>query len=67
MNKNLIGVTEAAKLRGMSAAMVRRWCQLGLIKSAIKLAGVWIVDRDEILSFKPARVGRKPKARHLFN
>jgi hypothetical protein len=50
--------TEAAKILGMSDRQIRRYCVQETLGQ--KIAGVWIIDSDEIKAFVRAPKGRRP-------
>jgi excisionase family DNA binding protein len=57
-------VAEIAKKLGVSEERVRKFCQQG--RMGEKVAGVWLIDRDEFNTFKKTytgKPGRPPKKR----
>jgi excisionase family DNA binding protein len=57
---DLIGVPEAARLRGVSTASIFQLIQRGRLR-AEKLLGRTLVYRSEVENFEPQKPGVKPK------
>ncbi len=55
----LITSSEAARLRGVSRATINYLIKNGRIK-AVRMFGRVLVNRDEVLGYKPATPGPKP-------
>lgn len=57
---NLLTPEEAAARLNLKPRMVRRWCQRGVLGK--RYGSRYLIDEDELKSFKPPKPGRKPKA-----
>jgi hypothetical protein len=57
---DLVTVTEAARLRGVSKARVKQWLAAGRLKRVEKYGRV-LVSRREVMSLKPLAGGRPSK------
>lgn len=56
-----VNVQEAAKLINRKASLIRTLCQQGRFSGLTKIGKSWLIPREEILKYKPAKRGVKPR------
>ena len=56
-----VNVQEAAKLINRKASLIRTLCQQGRFAGITKIGKSWLIPREEILRYKPAKRGVKPR------
>lgn len=52
---------QAAAVKGVTRMAVNKWIKAGVLKKAIYFGGVWHIEADELMEFKPDRRGPKVK------
>ena len=56
---------EAAELIGKGANMIAKLCQAGRLPGAEKMGNSWIIPRESVLNYQPAKRGVKPRSERL--
>ena len=56
-----VNVHEAAQLINRKESLIRTLCQQGRFKGVTKVGKSWLIPRQEILKYQPAKRGIKPK------
>ncbi len=49
MSSNLLTTRQAAALRGVAVVTVRRWCQQGKVRGAIRIGRDWMIPETATL------------------
>jgi len=49
MSSNLLTTRQAAALRGVAQVTVRRWCQQGKVRGAIRIGRDWMIPASATL------------------
>lgn len=66
MREDLISVTEAAAILGLSRIQVGNFCRQGLFQDARKIGERWVIPREAVLNFTRSKRGPK-SAKEFIN
>jgi hypothetical protein len=65
LKDNYATVDEAAEIAHRKASLIRVLCRDGRFPGAVKMGNAWIIPREEIEAYQPAKRGVKPKSAKL--
>jgi excisionase family DNA binding protein len=65
LKEKYVTVEEAAELANRKTSLIRVLCREGRFPHAVKMGNAWIIPRDEIEAYRPAKRGVKPRKAKL--
>ena len=60
-----VTVDEAANLANRKTSLIRTLCREGRLPGAEKMGKSWIIPRESVLKYQPAKRGVKPRSERL--
>jgi predicted DNA-binding transcriptional regulator AlpA len=65
LKEKYVTVEEAAELANRKMSLIRVLCREGRFPHAVKMGNAWIIPRNEIEAYQPAKRGVKPRKAKL--
>ena len=62
-----VNVHDAAKLINRKESLIRTLCQQGRFQGILKIGKAWLIPKEEVLNYKPAKRGSKSSSRIISN
>jgi excisionase family DNA binding protein len=60
-----VTVEEAAELANRKASLIRILCREGRFPGAAKMGNAWVIPKEEVEAYRPAKRGVKPRQAKL--
>jgi len=65
LREEYLTTAEAATLTGKGANMIAKLCQAGRLPGAEKMGNSWIIPRESVLNYQPAKRGVKSRSERV--
>lgn len=65
LKEKYVTVDEAADLANRKTSLIRTLCREGRLPGAEKMGNSWIIPKESVLNYQPAKRGVKPRAERL--
>ena len=65
LKDKFVTVEEAAELANRKVSLIRVLCRAGRFPGAVKMGNAWIIPREEVAAYQPAKRGVKPQKAKL--
>lgn len=65
LREEYLTTAEAATLTGKGANMIAKLCQAGRLPGAEKMGNSWVIPRESVLNYQPAKRGVKSRSERV--